>query len=61
MVSTVHKGDTYTVKPNALSWDTHYNGKQVTALDSSGMFNDNVRVRCHCCDDTVTVRPDQLG
>lgn len=61
MVSAVHKGDNYTVKSNVLTWNTHFNGKQVTALGSSGMFNDNVTVRCHCCDDDVDVRPDQLN
>jgi len=48
---------------NSMSYGDHPQGEVVTALSNggTGLFQDNeIKVRCHCCNEIFTVDADNL-
>ena len=50
----IDEGETALVKEDTFAWNWHFNGREVTALES-GRSGEEVRVRCLCCDVTINV------
>jgi hypothetical protein len=55
MADRAEEGETYRVKEGTFSWNTHYNGKEVTALESYNSRYAEIEARCHCCGATFKV------